>query len=169
MKVFVWILAALLGLVIALLGLIYFLPGYDMYIVRSDSMKPAFSSGDVVITVPPDSLLGAPIQPGSIVTFDVEGNRITHRISSISSSYVVTKGDANKDPDAKPISISQISGIYLLKVPYVGYLNVFVRTKLGWFLVIILPTISLVSLIIKDIIKEALNIRKTANKTNDIC
>ncbi len=161
MRIFIWVLAGILGLIVILLGLVYFLPGYDMYVVRSDSMKPAFSAGDVIVTASPGSPLSGEIQPGSIVTFIRDDYRITHRVYSMNDEYLITKGDANKDTDSSPVKISQVNGIYLLTLPYVGYLSVFLRTKLGWFLMIILPAIFLVSLVIKDIIREALGISKT--------
>ncbi len=161
MKIFVWILAAVLGITVVILGLVYFLPGYDLYAVRSDSMKPVFSSGDMVVTAPPGGLIGGEIQAGSIVTYGVGDNKVTHRVFSIDDNYVITKGDANEDPDSKPIQVSEIRGVYIFKVPYIGYLNVFVRTKIGWFVLVILPALLLAGLLIKDIIKEVLILSKT--------
>jgi signal peptidase I len=51
------------------LGLAYILPGYDMFIVQSDSMKPSFQAGDMIVSAPPNSLLGGPVETGSIIVF----------------------------------------------------------------------------------------------------
>jgi signal peptidase len=83
---------------------------------------------------------------------------------------LITKGDANENPDPIPVQFSQVKSRYLFRIPYIGYAAGFVRTKLGWLLAIILPSIILVGFIIKDIVKEAFknenhvkNIMKTDN------
>ena len=147
---------------VVLLVLVYVLPGYALSVVRSDSMKPVFAAGDMVVTVPPGSLLGREIAPGSIVTYDLGAERITHRVISIDNNDLVTKGDANEEPDPRPVAMSQVEGTYLFRIPYVGRLSVFVHTKPGWFLLIILPTCLLIGLIVKEIVKEALRADKPA-------
>ena len=150
-KVLTWTLSILLGLVVVAVGLIYVLPGWDLYIVRSDSMKPAFSARDLIITHP----VSGQVQPGEIITFRQGGELITHRVVSVGDNSIITKGDANEDPDLQPISPSQITGVYLFNIPNIGYLTSFISTKMGWFLVVILPAMILVGLLIREIIREA--------------
>lgn len=150
------ILTGVLILIVIVLALIAILPGYDIYMVRSDSMKPIFSSGDVIITGPVEGLLSGDLVPGKVITFDKDKKtRITHRLIEINGDTLQTKGDALEDPDPFTVKMSQVTGIYLFKIPYVGYLTSTIRTKMGWYLLIIVPAMALVSLIIKDILKEA--------------
>ena len=130
-------------------------------------MEPAFNVGDVVIAGPLDS---GGINPGVIITYQIGKTLITHRVLSVDGNTLITKGDANKAPDPSPVLLSQVQSRYLFRIPYVGYAAGFVRTRLGWFLAIILPSLVLVGFIVKDIIKEALknenhvkNIMKTDN------
>jgi signal peptidase len=117
-------------------------------------MKPAINMGDIVITGPRGGLLTGEVKPGTIVTYQRGDELVTHRVLSVNGDALVTKGDAMEDPDPWTVSLSDISGVYLLKIPYVGYVADFVRTKLGWFLLIILPATALVALLVRDIVKE---------------
>lgn len=142
---------------VAGLMFIYFSPDYDMYVVRSESMVPAINMGDMIIIGPVAGPLNGEIKPGTIVTYERGNDIVTHRVISIvGTNILITKGDAAEDPDVNPVTVSQIKGVYLFKVPYLGYLSSFIRTKVGWFVCIILPAMLLVALIIREIVREAL-------------
>jgi len=144
-----------LGLVVAGLAFVYFMDGYNLYMVRSESMTPAILMGDMIITGPPDSQINGEVKPGTVVTYERSKELITHRVLSIEGDNLVTKGDATEDPDPWPVTKSDIRGIYLFKIPYVGFMLNFIRSKLGWFVSIIIPGALLVLWITKDILKEA--------------
>ena len=148
-------LAAFLGLVVIALGLIYFIPGYDAYVVRSDSMKPTFSTGALIVSVPSNSLLGGPVEPGSVIIFKQGTELITHRVVSNDFFSVTTKGDANNAPDPHSVAMSDIKGTYLFHIPGAGYAVNFLQTRTGWFLCVLLPTFLLVVWIVIEILKEA--------------
>jgi len=154
MKVFSEIILTVLILVLGGLGLVYFSPDYNIYIVRSDSMKPVFSGGDMVVTGP----VNGELKPGMIITYELGKSRTTHRIISVDdkAKTLVTKGDANEDRDPWPVAMSEVKGNYLFHIPYIGYLTSFAQTKNGWFLSIIVPAMLLVLFIVIDIIKESL-------------
>ena len=165
MKVFGWLVSIVLALVIASFVFVYFSPHYDMCLVRSESMKPAINMGDMVITGPLNGPLGGEVEPGTIVTYQRGEELVTHRVLSFDGDTLVTKGDAVEDPDARLVNLSDVRGIYLFKIPYIGYVSNFVGTKVGWFLVIIIPATALVALLIKDIFKElGRNSEKVARK-----
>ena len=149
----------MLGLIVAALAFVFFSPDYSLYIVRSGSMEPAFNVGDVVIAGP---LGSGGIKPGVIVTYAIGKNLITHRVLSIDGNTLITKGDANENPDPIPVQFSQVKSLYLFRIPYIGYVAGFVRTRPGWLLTIILPSLILVGFIAKDIVKEALKDEKCA-------
>jgi signal peptidase len=145
------ILAGLLALALAGLGFIYFVPGYNLYLVRSESMVPTINMGDLIITGPANEN----VEVGDIITFDLNGELVTHRVFSIAET-ISTKGDAVEDVDPWTITSSSIKGSYLFKIPYVGYATRFIQTKVGWFISIIIPAMALVVWLAKDIVKEAL-------------
>ncbi|GAI04745.1 unnamed protein product [marine sediment metagenome] len=157
MKVFLWLVSIVLGLVVAGLTFLYFSPGYDLRLVRSESMKPAINMGDLIITGPLNGPINGEIKPGTIVTYEYSKELITHRVQSIDGKTLVTKGDAAEDADSWSVTLSDVRGVYLFRVPYVGYVTSFVQTKLGWFLAIIIPGALLVGWLAKDIVKAALS------------
>ncbi|MBA7649904.1 Signal peptidase I W [subsurface metagenome] len=157
MKVFLWLVSIVLGLVVAGLTFLYFSPGYDLRIVRSESMKPALNMGDLIITGPLNGPINGEIKPGTIVTYEYSKELITHRVQSIDGKTLVTKGDAVEDTDSWSVTLSDVRGVYWFRVPYVGYVTSFVQTKLGWFLAIIIPGALLVGWLAKDIVKAALS------------
>ena len=156
MKILVRVVFILLVLVIIALGLIYFVPGYDILFVRSESMVPNINMGDVVITGPVNGLLSGGLEPGKVVTYQHGEDRITHRVLAINGETITTKGDALNNPDPWPVSLSQVKGIVFFHIPYLGYVTGFIRTRTGWFLAIIIPAAILVLWIVKDIVQEAL-------------
>ena len=155
MKVTYKFFAGLLTLIVACLAFIYFSPGYDLFFIHSESMKPSLNLGDLVVTGPVKGLLSPEIKSGTIITYKQGKDMVTHRVLSIKGNTLITKGDANEDPDPAPVQMSDIVGIYLFKIPFIGFLVNFTHTKLGWFLIILVPTFILLSLLIKDILKEA--------------
>ena len=157
MKVFLWLVSIVLGLVVAGLTFLYFSPGYDLRLVRSESMKPAINMGDLIITGPLNGPINGEIKPGTIVTYEYSKGLITHRVQSIDGTTLVTKGDAVEDTDSWSVTLSDVRGVYLFRIPYVGYVTSFVQTKLGWFLAIIIPGALLVGWLAKDIVKAALS------------
>ena len=56
-------------------------------------MEPAIHWGDMLVVAKPP----AQLEPGMIVTMNVEGRLVTHRVVSVNP--LVTKGDANENPD----------------------------------------------------------------------
>jgi len=155
MKIFLWIISGILALIVAGLAFVYFSPDYNIYIVRSESMKPNINIGDLVITGPVGGLFNGEIKPGAIVTYKTGKDLVTHRVISSNNNTIVTKGDAVEDPDPQPVLISQVTGVYLFGIHKIGYLASFLHTKPGWLLLVILPGTALVALIIKEIIKES--------------
>lgn len=155
MKVFGWLVSIVLALILAGFIFVYFSPDYDMRLVRSESMKPAINMGDMVITGPLAGPLSGEVSPGAIVTYQRGEELVTHRVLSVDGDTLLTKGDAVEDPDPWAVTLSNVRGVYLFRIPYIGYVSNFVGTKFGWFLAIIIPALLLVGLLIKDIIKEA--------------
>jgi signal peptidase len=157
MKALKWSVTIILALIVICLAFVYLSPDFDIQIVMSESMKPTIDIGDMIVTGPTDGPLGVRVRPGVIVTYQNDNELITHRVISVDGETLVTKGDATEDADPWPVSMSAVTGTYLFKIPYLGYISSFIRTKLGWFAVIFIPVLVLMAFIIKGIIKEALS------------
>ena len=141
MKLVSRIIMGVLLLIIGLLAFIYISPDYSMYFVRSGSMTPTIKIGDLIITGPVDGFLTSKIEPDTIITYTLrQGEEVTHRvISKTDDQKFITKGDNSESPDQYPVSLSQVKGVYMMKIPYIGYLTSFIRTKTGWYIAIIIP------------------------------
>ncbi len=122
--------------------------------VNSSSMSPAISKGDALII---QSVNNPKIVVGDLVTFKLEdksGTIVTHRLTRVSSRFLLTKGDANKLPD-KPIQRTQIVGLPILLLPGFGTILETLKKPLTIFLLIYLPSLFLILLEIYGLIDQA--------------
>jgi signal peptidase I len=106
--------------------------GWTPVLITSGSMSPAVEPGDVLLVergVPE----GERFVPGTIITYedsrnDVEvgatdgrSRLVTHRVDRIDASGAyVTRGDANRSSDPRPVEPDQLVGAARLLVPYIG-------------------------------------------------
>jgi len=143
-----------IGLFLALAGGAIFLavsPDYQAQVVKGASMKPTLSINDVVIIGPAEGK----IKPGTIISYKVGDEFVIHRVVSAQDGLIQTKGDANEDPDAEPVPISNVQGVFLCKIPYLGFLSAFVRTPLGWGVLVILPAVLLAGYFMRDMFRRS--------------
>jgi signal peptidase len=120
--------------------------------VFSGSMEPAIPVGGIVVIKPVDP---ETLKIGDIICFKLtEPTSITHRIINIIDLGFITKGDANEDPDQWIVKKENVIGKVILTVPFVGYLGYFVRTPIGFILLIIIPASIIIIIEIRNIMKE---------------
>lgn len=114
--------------------------GYKAMAVVTGSMEPKIKPGDLIIVKNIKDLDS--IEVGAIITYKNNDNTlITHRVLEIDNqnelkTYTL-KGDANPVPDVNPVSENQIQGIYSARIPYFGYVGMFVKTGTGMILLAI--------------------------------
>ena len=138
--------------------------------VISGSMWPQLSRGDVVL-VKKTSL--AEINVGTVIVFRHEGGLAVHRVISFNGSVITTKGDANPvadDPISYSDVVGRVPVLAgrLVKIPWVGNIALtmnpqsgqlgepapppanigealgrYIRTPLGFVLMVILPLLLL--------------------------
>jgi len=119
--------------------------GYKPFIVLSNSMVPAIQIGDLVLdkTVDTDTLA-----VGDIISFR-EGPTtvITHRIVAINESGGVrqftTRGDNNNTDDSNPVIKNDVEGKLIASIHNVGNAALFMQTKPGMLIFIVLPLVLL--------------------------
>lgn len=130
-------------------GFLFLSPDYEAIVVQSQSMVPTFDMGDVIVTGP----VNGEIQPGMIISFHEErtSGLVTHRVIGFEGGNLRTKGDATEDPDPWQVPVEAVKGVYLFRVPYLGYLSRFTHTRLGWMALIITPAVLLLMLYLKGI------------------
>ncbi|MGB9960139.1 MAG: signal peptidase I [Candidatus Bathyarchaeales archaeon] len=132
--------------------------------VYTGSMEPAIPVGSIVVIKPavPETLT-----VGDIICFKIEAESpttVTHRIIDVTNEGFKTKGDANEDPDPWTVKKQDVVGKVIAVIPYIGYLGYFIRTPIGFILLIIIPATILILIEIKNIIKEIKKQKQTTSK-----
>ena len=137
--------------------------------VYTGSMEPAIPVGSIVVIKPvnPETL-----KIGDMICFKIESESattVTHRIINITSQGFITKGDANEDPDQWVVKKENVIGKVIATIPYLGHLGYFVRTPIGFILLIIIPAILIIIIEIRNIVKELRKqkLEQTKNKETD--
>lgn len=152
-----WVVSGVLAAFVLFFVFINFSADYNLRVVLSESMTPTLKLGDMILTGPPDRPFSDDIAPGSIVTFHLGKELVTHRVIAIEGESLITQGDAVEDPDPWPVTLDDVDGTHILTIPKIGWAIDFVRSsKTGWFLVVILPAMVLVGLFAREIVKESL-------------
>ncbi|WP_327051089.1 signal peptidase I [Halomicrococcus gelatinilyticus] len=119
------------------------------YVVMSGSMSPTIEAGDVVFV---RDAAPASIEEGDVITFrsGTDSNSVltTHRVVAVDHSggqpAFQTKGDANEDPDPRPIPADDVVGRVWFHLPYVGHLVLFAQSRLGVITLVVVPSVLLV-------------------------
>ncbi len=169
-------LAIMLGLAAVVIGVILysgqdFLANHRFMVVLSNSMYPAFKQGDLlVVNTGPRNY-----RVGDVITYqDPRGGErlITHRIleavQNPPAKMYLTKGDANKLPDAYLVSAKLIVGLYKFKFPYAGHLINVVQTRWGFLILWSVPCGVLILWQIINTIIDIVKVRKEAeNRVNE--
>jgi signal peptidase len=124
--------------------------GYTPFSVQTNSMSPTLSEGDYIFVTKCDA---EALEVGDIVTYFtfIGGTRVinTHRIVNVYNSdgmiQYQTQGDnkeTNPEPDKLLLSPGDVIGKYDgSKIPVLGAVIDFLSTRLGFFLVILLPVL----------------------------
>jgi len=110
---------------------------YRTFSVRSGSMEPAISTGDIIIVKKEEGY-----QVNDIITFVNEEDRIiTHRIikDNVQNENYITQGDANATSDEDEVSDRQIVGRVQAVIPRLGFLVAFGQTKAGFIALLLIP------------------------------
>lgn len=126
--------------------------GYQGLTVLSNSMNPAFKTGDLVIAKSTDA---SKIQKDDVITFKTDdAPYVTHRVvetaNEAGETSFITKGDNNNTNDEEVVSANHLAGKVLFHIPYFGYLAKFIGSKTGLLLFIVLPVVGYLSLVIYE-------------------
>ena len=91
--------------------------GFGSVVVASGSMEPAIRIADVVVIAPSD---GTELGEGAVIDFDHPDGPRLHRIVAVTAAGYRTAGDANRSPDPSVVVPSQVNGVGIVVVPFVG-------------------------------------------------
>ncbi|MDR7073340.1 signal peptidase I [Fictibacillus barbaricus] len=126
--------------------------GYKPFTVLTNSMKPSFSAGDMVLVKDKPA---SKIKPNDVITFKENNNKlITHRVVKVTDKGFVTKGDYNNVKDDGFVSPENVVGELVFTLPKLGYVSKFVSSPLGITLLIFIPLLAYLLLEIYDFLKR---------------
>lgn len=121
--------AAVVLIVLCVCGL----QGLRAHIVETPSMGTALPVGALLVTAPTST---SALNDGDIITYEVgTGMTRTHRIVSVTSNGVITKGDLNGSNDPLPVTDGEIVGKVVWSVSWGGHLIKLMPYVLGGWLV----------------------------------
>src|SRR3989344_1215897 len=157
----------LFALAIGFIALIGPIGGNKALIVRSGSMQPAISVGDLVTVKPQQTY-----QAGDVIAFkdSIKPSIIvTHRIVGTETKdgklFYQTKGDANEEADFNLVPAQNVVGSAWAGIKGAGRIFAFTKTKTGLFTVVAIPAALVILFEISNIIKE---IRSQKNKNKSV-
>lgn len=116
----------ILGTVILLAVLAVCLPlsvpkllGYQVYDVVSGSMDPAIPVHSIVFVQEAEP---EDIQPGEVVAYQSGDSVVIHRLveNHVVEGEIVTKGDANAEPDPLRVDYASVLGTVTAHIPFIG-------------------------------------------------
>lgn len=122
-------------ILVLLVGCASYFSGVRLYYVQSGSMEPELPVGSLCIVTP---CVVEELEVGDIIAFQNGPMQVAHRIVSIQEESYQTKGDANRSPDPGVIRKEQVQGQVIARVPLLGYLIAFLKSKAGIVLLVLL-------------------------------
>lgn len=160
----VWnVVLALLVMIAAVLAIAFAgvrLVGLEPYVVLSGSMEPEIPTGSLIYVRAADP---TEVQVGDTITFSLEsGTRVTHQVWQIDAEQRLfyTQGIANKTAegeishDGAPVSWDDFLGVPVSCIPNLGYLNVWITTAPGLYVVIAAVVIVLCMTLIIELLTK---------------
>ena len=146
--------------------------GYTPLVVKSDSMAPTFSAGDLIFIKKCDT---STLKEGDIICFhtiiDNEYALNTHRIQSIAEngearSYTTVGDNNNGVADQHIISDGDIVGKYVGHISGAGKLMNFLSSSTGFLLVIVLPMLIFFIYQVYNLIMISIRLKKAVAVEN---
>lgn len=132
-KIFNLISTLIFVVLIALAGVLFVPKMFNIQptAVLSGSMEPAYHVGSLIFV--DYGFSQDEIDVGDPITFKIsEDTLVTHRVVEIDENgEYITKGDANETNDGGTVNISNVVGIPLFTIPYLGFIATYATTKSG--------------------------------------
>lgn len=124
--------------------------GQKYYIISTNSMSPTINKYDVVVS---KSVKQNELKVGDVITYQINDEVITHRISRIEEQdkiYYYTKGDNNVDEDKRKITFNDIKGKEIYIIPKFGKIIKILSSKITLLCIILVILIVFLIQIFRD-------------------
>lgn len=144
MKRLINIVSSIVLLILVLIIAVIFAPKLfhiEPMVVVSGSMEPSYMKGSLLyVKEDIGDVETGDVETGDAITFYRNGELVTHRVVGINTDEktYTTKGDANQVNDVQPVAWSDVVGLPVLDIPWLGYPAAFFGTVQGKFVFIAL-------------------------------
>ena len=122
-------------ILIVLIVLISGILRYQLIAIGSDSMKDVYQRGDAVLVYKYNKENVGKINVGDILVYRFNDTVITHRVVDkyFYDGHIVfkTKGDNNETVDNNVVLDSDVKGIVINKIKYIGYPTILLQEMLN--------------------------------------
>jgi len=141
-------------------------PLMSLFTIVSPSMEPYIMVYDVIVDTRVSNENN--LKVGDVITFysssiDTGDFTVTHRIHEIIETdgqrKYITKGDNNQNVDAGYITFKDIVGKERFKITGLGRVQVFIASRFGWLIIILIPALIIILLDIFKL-KKIYNIKR---------
>ena len=152
---------------------------WSSYVVRSGSMEPALSVGDVVVAKPFTSESHVPV--GRVMIFTPPGategqeTRVHRVVENLGRNSYTTAGDANRSDDPEPVPAKDFRAQPVLRVPFIALPLIWARAgHVVWLSIVLAITMAALyyssrpPCVPRHRRKEISTARRTAKKANSV-
>lgn len=139
--------------------------GIYVFNIISESMVPTLDVNDVVVV---KKCKPTELQVGDIITYEIDGRTVSHRIIQITKDanvLITTKGDNNEVQDPVPIKGDQVFGKMLFRVRKIGKIVGYIQNVRGLINIVIFIFIVYILISLKE---QKKNTRKIKRKKYEI-
>ena len=142
----------ILTTIIAVLAIVMFIVpialGIRPFIVLSGSMEPTIKTGSIVYIN--TNVYSYEIEKNDIIAFKMNRQTVTHRVIEVNKDdeSFITKGDANEERDAVPVSFINYRGKTIFSIPYLGRTVAFFKSAFGLFCLVALILVNMFLIIV---------------------
>ncbi|HEX9093294.1 MAG TPA: signal peptidase I [Coriobacteriia bacterium] len=138
-----------------------FLGKYAPMIVLGGSMQPTYQIGSILFI---ERVVPSDVRVGDVITFDSPRTNpsdppslTTHRVTAIENASKQlsfrTQGDANNAEDTALVPAVALVGRGSFAIPYLGYVSAFVRSRVGFVSLVLIPAALIVLMEITSMFK----------------
>ncbi len=149
-------------------------PAFSVYTIVSGSMTPTINLYDVIINTKVKDINNVKINDviTFISTWEVNsGMTVTHRVVGIKKldtgeTCLITRGDYNTNEDQSCVKKENLIGVTKAVIPGLGNVRAILLSKTGWLLIVILPSLYLITKNVLKILKMNYVTESSPKKSN---
>ena len=124
-------------IIIGIIVVILYFVGVEPFVVQSGSMNPTIKTGSISFIN--KRVKYENIKENDIIAYNSTiGDKVTHRVISITDKGFETKGDANSDSDGVTTTKENYIGKNIFSIPKAGYVVKATQTPKGKIIVVTL-------------------------------